>query len=114
MFLKVRHYQNQSNDELAHDWKIRLSTFKQQCLSALLAHKDVTGELDFLKAFERFKPYHGVWKGFQLGTMKQDFALHVDEELLHCLNYIYEKLNEITLANCVVQQAFDNHTCQRL
>lgn len=67
-----------------------------------------------MKAFEKFEPFHGVWKGFQLGTMKQDFALHSDEELLHCLHHTHEKLSEITLGNPVVQEAFDNHTCRQL
>lgn len=94
---------------------IRLTPSKRKCLSALLNYKDPdTDQTTFVNAFEKLEPFCGLWKGFQLGTMKHDFALHCPEELLHCLDHTYKRLNEITLGNPHVQRAFDIPTCEGL
>ncbi|KAH0545345.1 hypothetical protein FGG08_000644 [Glutinoglossum americanum] len=108
VYRKVRYYQRQSREDLARDWRIRLTSSKQSCLSRLLGNKNL------LRALDELLDFPGLWDGLELGNIKKHLALHCDEEVVRYLRHVYDTWNEITLGDPTIQQAVDIRTVQSL
>lgn len=65
-------------------WLCRLSKAKRKALGTLLKNHKIT------EAFDKLMEFPGVIAGLQLGNIHRHLALHIDEELLCYLEYIYK------------------------
>ncbi|TLS23239.1 uncharacterized protein PpBr36_06774, partial [Pyricularia pennisetigena] len=73
--------------EVEHDrdkWLCRLSKAKRKALGTLLKNQKIT------EAFDKLMEFPGVIAGLQLGNIHRHLALHIDEEVLCYLEYVYK------------------------
>ncbi|EFY90693.1 hypothetical protein MAC_03273 [Metarhizium acridum CQMa 102] len=109
VFRRIYSYQLEGEQELADDWRLRLSTYKQgKGLPRLLGMENIAEILYELTS------YPGLKNGLKLGNIESHLATHCDEEMCHYLRHVKEVWRKITLNNPEVQQATDDETVRAL
>ncbi|KAH9205192.1 hypothetical protein DL95DRAFT_492292 [Leptodontidium sp. 2 PMI_412] len=108
VYCRVRFCQLAELEYLQDEWMSCLSASKQRNLSWLLERTSYTERLDMLVIFQ------GLWVGFELGNIRQLFALRCDEELQRYSSRILETWSKITLYDDEIGASVDVITAQNL
>ena len=87
---------------------LRLTRGKRDDLSRLLKNRSLVDGFDMLL------PFPGLWKGLELGNIRNLLALHCNEALLCYLKHIYNTWDQITIGNTAIRDAVDIATVQKL
>lgn len=108
VYCRVRFCQLAELEYLQDEWMSCLTASKQRNLSWLLERTSYTERLDMLVIFQ------GLWVGFELGNIRQLFALRCDEELQRYSSGIFETWSKITLYDDEIGASVDVITTQTL
>ena len=108
IYCKVRFCQLSELEYLEDQWMSCLSSSKQRNLAWLLERTTYTIQLDMLVIF------HGLWVGFEIGNIRQLFALRCNKELHRYLSKIFKTWSMITLYDDDIRASVDIKTVQRL